>query len=194
MAVFGYARVSDGTSQRHDLQISALEQVGCDRIFIESASGARTDRVELARMLEMARAGDQILCWRLDRLGRSLRHLIELAEQLQARDIGLRSLTEGIDTTTPAGKFLFHILGALGQMELEMIRARTVAGLKAAREVRGMRLGRPPVLDEGQVRAARAMLASGTMTATEVARQIGCSSSTLYRYLPGGRSAVEVAA
>lgn len=194
MAVYGYARVSDGTSQRHDLQIAALEAAGCDRIFVEAASGSRTDREQLALLLQTARPGDTVCCWRLDRLGRSLRHLIEIAEELQRRDIALRSLTESIDTGSPAGRFLFNILGALGQMELEIIRSRTVAGLRAARDVRGARLGRPPALDEAQVRAARAMLASGTMTATEVARQIGCSASTLYRYVPGGRSAVATAA
>lgn len=194
MAVYGYARVSDGTSQRHDLQIAALEAAGCDRVFIEAASGSRTDREQLALLLQTAQAGDTICCWRLDRLGRSLRHLIEIAEELQRRDIALRSLTESIDTGSPAGRFLFNLLGALGQMELEIIRSRTVAGLRAARDVRGARLGRPPALDDAQVRAARAMLASGTMTATEVARQIGCSASTLYRYVPGGRSAVATAA
>jgi hypothetical protein len=138
---------------------------------------------------ETARKGDVIVCWRLDRIGRSLRHLIEMAEQLQQRGIGLRSLTEAIDTSTSAGRFMFSILGALGQMEREIIVERTRAGLQAA-AARGRVGGRPPALDEAQIRAARAMLASGNMSAIEVAQQLGCAASTLYRHLPGGRSAI----
>jgi DNA invertase Pin-like site-specific DNA recombinase len=187
--LLGYARISDGTSQRHDLQLDALRQAGCDRIYVEAASGARTDRTELAKLLEQARPGDQVCVWRLDRLGRSLRHLIEIADDLQRRDIGLRSLTEAIDTATPGGRFVFSILGALGQMELEIVRARTRAGLAAA-AARGRKGGRPPALNADKLKAARAMLAAGTMSAVEVARQVGCSPSTLYRHIPGGRSAV----
>jgi DNA invertase Pin-like site-specific DNA recombinase len=187
--LLGYARVSDA-SQNHDLQLDALRQAGCERVFIETGSGARADRPELAKALEMARAGDTIACWRLDRIGRSLRHLIEIAEQLQQRGIALRSLTENIDTGTTSGRFLFNILGALGQMEREIIVERTRAGLAAA-AARGRRGGRPPALDTDKLRAAKAMLASGTMTTTEVARQLGVAPSTLYRHLPGGRSALD---
>jgi DNA invertase Pin-like site-specific DNA recombinase len=109
--LIGYARVSD-VSQNHDLQIDALRQAGCERIFIETASGARADRTELAKLLDAVRNGDTIVCWRLDRIGRSLRHRIEIAEQLQQRGIALRSLTEAIDTGTTSGRFLFNILGA----------------------------------------------------------------------------------
>src|SRR3954471_12957339 len=172
--LLGYARVSD-TSQRHDLQMDALRAAGCERIFIETASGARADRAELARLLETARAGDTIACWRLDRIGRSLRHLTEIAEQLEQRGIALRSLTESIDTSTPSGRFLFNILGALGQMEREIIVERTKAGLRAA-AARGRRGGRPRSMDEAKIRAARAMLAGGTMTAGEVARQLGVAA------------------
>ncbi len=190
--LLGYARVStDG--QDHALQLDALRQAGCDKLFIETASGTKTCRAELARLLDTARAGDQIVVWRLDRLGRSLKHLIDLSEQLQQRGVGLRSLTEAIDTSTPAGRFLFSLLGALAAMEREVLVERTRAGLAAA-AARGRRGGRPPALDESRVRAAKAMLASGTMTAAEVARQVGCSTSTLYRSLPGGRSALGVAA
>lgn len=186
--LIGYARVSsDG--QDHALQLDALRAAGCERIVVETASGARADRPELRKALEMARSGDVIACWRLDRLGRSLRHLIEIADDLQRRDIGLRSLTESIDTTTPAGRFMFSILGALASMEREVLIERTRAGLAAA-AARGRRGGRPPALDDAKVRAAKAMLASGTMTAAEIARQVGVSPSTLYRHLPGGRSAV----
>ena len=186
--LLGYARVSDA-SQNHDLQMDALRAAGCERVFVETASGARADRSELAKLLDAARAGDAVVCWRLDRLGRSLRHLTEIAERLERRGVALRSLTESIDTATPSGRFLFHILGALGQMEREIIVERTRAGLRAA-DSRGRRGGRPAALDGGKLRAARAMLASGTMTAAEVARQVGCAPSTLYRHLPGGRSAL----
>lgn len=186
----GYARVStDG--QDHALQIDALRAAGAERIFTETASGSRTDRVELCKLLDQARRGDVIVVWRLDRLARSLKHLIEMAEALDERGIGLKSLTEGIDTSTPAGKFLFHVLGSLAEMERDLIRERTRAGLAAA-AARGRRGGRPPALDETKIRAARAMLASGALTASEVARQIGCAPSTLYRHLPGGRAAIAV--
>ncbi|MDP3401449.1 MAG: recombinase family protein [Brevundimonas sp.] len=185
--LIGYARVSTD-QQDHALQLDALNTAGCERIIVETASGSRADRAELARAMEMARSGDVLVVWRLDRLGRSLRHLIDLAEQLQQRGVALRSLTESIDTGTPTGRFLFNILGALGQMEREIIVERTRAGLAAA-AARGRKGGRRPSLDEAGVRAAKAMLASGTMTAGEVARQVGCSPSTLYRHVPGGRTA-----
>ncbi|MBR0684262.1 recombinase family protein [Roseomonas eburnea] len=186
--LLGYARVSV-LDQNHALQLDALRAAGCERVFTETASGARTDRPELARLMEQAREGDVVVCWRLDRLGRSLKHLLDLAEKLQRRGIGLRSITESIDTSTPAGRFLFAILGALASMEREIIVERTRAGLAAA-AARGRRGGRPVVLTEAKVRAARAMLASGEMSAGEVARQVGVSPSTLYRHLPGGRSGV----
>ena len=186
--LIGYARVSTD-QQDHALQLDALRQAGCERVFVEIGSGSRADRPELAKALDIARAGDTIVCWRLDRLARSLRHLIDLSEQLQQRGIALCSVTESIDTSTPSGRFLFNILGAVGQMEREIIVERTRAGLAAA-VARGRRGGRPPALDETKVRAARAMLASGTMSAAEVARQVGCAPSTLFRHLPGGRTAV----
>jgi DNA invertase Pin-like site-specific DNA recombinase len=187
----GYARVSD-VSQHHDLQLDALRQAGCEKVFVETASGTRTDRSELAKALDQARRGDVLIVWRLDRLARSLRHLISISDALQQRGVGLKSLTEAIDTTTPGGRFMFAILAALGQMEVEITRERTRAGLVAAAS-RGRRGGRPAALDEAKVRAAKAMLASGTMTASEVARQLGCAPSTLYRHLPGGRSAIGAA-
>jgi DNA invertase Pin-like site-specific DNA recombinase len=186
--LIGYARVSTD-QQNHALQLDALRQAGCERVFVEIGSGSRADRPELAKALDIARAGDTIVCWRLDRLARSLRHLIDLSEQLQQRDIALRSVTESIDTSTPSGRFLFNVLGAVGEMEREIIIERTRAGLAAA-VARGRRGGRPPALDEIKMRAARAMLASGTMSAAEVARQVGCAPSTLFRHLPGGRTAV----
>jgi DNA invertase Pin-like site-specific DNA recombinase len=187
--LLGYARVStDG--QDHALQLDALRAAGCDKVFVETGSGSRTDRPELAKLMEIAREGDTVVCWRLDRIGRSLRHLIETAERLQQRGIAFRSLTENIDTSTPSGRFLFNILGALSQMEREIIVERTRAGLAAAAS-RGRRGGRPAALDASRIRAAKAMLASGDMSAAEVAQQLGCAPSTLYRHLPGGRSGIE---
>ena len=186
--VIGYCRVSS-VDQSHDLQLDALHAAGCETLFVETASGTRVDRPELAKALDAARSGDTIVVWRLDRLGRSLRHLIEVADRLQQRGVALRSLSESIDTGTVSGRFLFHVLGALGQVEREILVERTRAGLAAA-AARGRRGGRPPVLDESKVRAAKAMLASGTMTAGEVASQLGCAPSTLYRHLPGGLSAI----
>jgi DNA invertase Pin-like site-specific DNA recombinase len=187
--LLGYARVStDG--QDHALQLDALRAAGCDKVFVETASGTRTDRPELAKLLEQARKGDVLVVWRLDRLARSLRHLIDIADDLNRRGIALRSITESIDTTTPSGRFMFNILGALSSMEREIIVERTRAGLIAAAS-RGRRGGRPPALDEAQIRAAKAMLASGAMSAAEVAQQLGCAPSTLYRHLPGGRSGLE---
>jgi DNA invertase Pin-like site-specific DNA recombinase len=192
--ILGYARVSQ-LSQTHDLQLDALKGAGAERIWTETASGARAsaDRPELARLLDTARSGDQICVWRLDRLCRSLRHLIDLGDQLQRRGVALRSLTENIDTSTPSGRFLFNLLGALGEMEREIIVERTRAGLAAA-AARGRRGGRPPALDDAKVRAARAMLSSGNLTAVEVARQLGCAASTLYRHVPGGKSSVDQSA
>jgi DNA invertase Pin-like site-specific DNA recombinase len=187
--LLGYARISTD-SQDHALQIDALTTAGCKRTFVETASGARTDRPELAKALEQARQGDVLVVWRLDRLARSLRHLIDIADDLNRRGVALKSITESIDTTTPSGRFMFNILGALSSMEREIIVERTRAGLIAA-AARGRRGGRPAALDDAKIRAARAMLASGNMSAIEVAQQVGCAASTLYRHLPGGRSGIE---
>jgi len=190
--LLGYARVStDG--QDHTLQIDALRAAGCDKVIVETASGTRTDRPELAKALEQVRQGDVLVIWRLDRLARSLRHLIDIADDLNGRGIALKSITESIDTTTPSGRFMFNILGALSSMEREIIVERTRAGLQAAAK-RGRRGGRPAALDDAKIRAARAMLASGNMSAIEVAQQLGCAPSTLYRHLPGGRAGIGAAA
>jgi DNA invertase Pin-like site-specific DNA recombinase len=147
----------------------------------------------LAKALDVARRDDVVVVYRLDRLARSLRHLIDLSEQLQRRGIGLRSLTESIDTMTASGRFLFHVLGAVSSMEREIVIERTRAGLIAA-AARNRHGGRPPALDGAKIRAARAMLVSGDLTATEVAQQLGVAASTLYRHLPGGRSALQTGA
>jgi Resolvase, N terminal domain len=146
--LIGYARVStDG--QDHALQLDALRAAGCDKVFVETASGTRTDRPELAKALDQARKGDVLVVWRLDRLARSLRHLIDIADDLNRRGVALKSITENIDTTTPSGRFMFNILGALSSMEREIIVERTRAGLVAA-AARGRRGGRPAALDQAR--------------------------------------------
>ena len=140
---FGYARIST-TQQDEALQLDALTQAGCTRIYTDTASGATQSRPALDELLEHLRPGDTIVVWRLDRLGRSLRHLVELVAMLEEQHVGLRSLTESIDTTTPGGKLIFHVFAALAEFERELIRERTYAGLAAAR-ARGRVGGRPSV-------------------------------------------------
>jgi len=177
----GYARVST-SEQDTGLQTDALSNSGCDRIFEETASGAQRDRPELTRVLDFLREGDVLVVWKLDRLARSLRQLIETVESLQEQGIGFVSLTEGIDTTSAGGKLVFHIFGALAEFEREMIRERTVAGLKAAKG-RGVKLGRPSALTKQQIKMAHGLKATGELSSAEIARQFGISRATLYRAL-----------
>src|SRR5215210_3918276 len=142
----GYARVSTG-EQTLDLQLDALETAGCGKVFQETASGAKADRPVLDEVLAYVRPGDTLVVWRLDRLGRSLQHLIETVAALAARGIGFKSLTEQIDTTTSGGKLVFHVFGALAEFERDLIRERTQAGLAAARS-RGRVGGRPKKLTD----------------------------------------------
>lgn len=182
----GYARVS--TSQQDTaLQIDALKAAGCERIFEETASGAQRDRPQLKAALEFARPGDVLCTYRLDRVARSLRQLIETVEDLEARSIGFKSLNEQIDTTSAGGKLVFHIFGALAEFERSLIRSRTMAGLEAAR-ARGRVGGRPKALDDDKLAVAKTLLANSDMTVAAVAKQIGTSPATLYRYLPAARA------
>jgi len=184
--LIGYARKSS-LNQDHALQLDALEQAGCERIFIETGSGMKTDRPELAKALEFARDGqDTIVVWRLCRLARSLRQLIATVDDLQRRDIGLRSLTESIDTASPSGRLVFHLFASLNQFEVELLRERTRAGLLASR-ARGRVGGRPRSLDDAKMKIARSLMADSSLTVAEVARQMGVAPSTLYRAFPGGR-------
>lgn len=185
----GYARVST-MDQTPQLQTDALKQANCERIFTEKASGAQRDRPQLLAALEYLREGDSLVVWKLDRLARSMRQLIETVEELERRKIGFRSLTEQIDTTTPGGRLVFHIFGALAEFERAIIRERTTAGLKAARE-RGRVGGRPRTLKEKDITAAKALLADASISVEEVAARLKVSIPTLYRYLPGGRSSLE---
>jgi DNA invertase Pin-like site-specific DNA recombinase len=184
----GYARVST-LDQKPTLQIDALKAAGCTRIFTEKASGAQRERPELSAALDYIRQGDTLVVWKLDRLARSMRQLIETVEDLQSRGIELRSLTESIDTATPGGRLVFHIFGALAEFERAVIRERTSAGLQAARE-RGKKGGRPRTLGPKDLAAAKAMLADPAIRVEDVAARLKVSPATLYRHLPGGRSAV----
>ncbi len=184
----GYARVST-LDQNPALQINALKGAGCVRIFTEKASGAQRERPELSAALDYIRQGDTLVVWKLDRLARSMRQLIETVEDLQSRGIELRSLTESIDTATPGGRLVFHIFGALAEFERAVIRERTSAGLQAARE-RGKKGGRPRTLGPKDLAVAKAMLADPAICVEDVAARLKVSPATLYRHLPGGRSAV----
>ncbi len=177
----GYARVSTAEQQLH-LQEDALKAAGCEKIFTDTLSGAVTDRPGLQAALDYARPGDVLVVWKLDRLGRSLLHLIETVQMLHQRDIGFQSLQESIDTTTPGGQLVFHIFAALAEFERALIRERTQAGLAAAR-TRGRLSGRPRRLTPEQVRMAQQMVTTGGMTHTEVAQALKVSRSTLYRTL-----------
>lgn len=185
----GYARVST-QDQNLALQLDALKAAGCEKVFTEKASGAQRDRPELSAALSFMRKGDSLVVWRLDRLARSLPQLIETVAQLESEGIGLRSLTEAIDTATAGGKLIFHIFGALAEFERSVIRERTRAGLKAARE-RGRKGGRPPALSASDLAAAKAMLRDPEITVAEVAARLKVSPATLYRHLPGGRSGTD---
>lgn len=182
----GYARVST-QDQDPELQVDALRKAGCEKIFTEKASGAKRDRPELMAALEYARDGDTIVVWKLDRLARSLKQLIETVENLEDRGIGFKSVTETIDTTTSGGKLVFTIFAALAEFERSIIQERTRAGLEAARS-RGRIGGRPRSVSDEDIAAARAMLKNPEITVKKVAERIGCSEATLYRYLPAARA------
>jgi len=180
-ALLGYARVSTG-EQELGLQHDALTAAGCARIFSDTASGALRDRPELARVLDHLRAGDTLVVWRLDRLGRSLRHLIDTVSMLAQRGVGFRSLQESIDTTTPGGRLVFHVFAALAEFERDLIRERTNAGLAAAR-ARGRKGGRPSVMTPDKLAVAREMYASGEHTVAAIAAILGVSRASIYRHL-----------
>lgn len=187
----GYARVST-QDQNPDLQLDALKAAGCEKVFVEKASGAQRDRPELNATLDYVRAGDTIVVWKLDRLARSLNQLIESVETLAARKIGFRSLTEAIDTTTAGGKLVFHIFGSLAEFERSIIKERTKAGLDAARS-RGRVGGRPASMTHKDIAAAKALLADPNITMNEVAKRLNVAPSTLYRHMPGGRGGLHQA-
>lgn len=186
--LIGYSRCSSST-QDHALQVDALTKAGVERIFSETISGTRTDRPELNAALAYARPGDVLVVHSLSRLGRNVRQLLEIVDELNERQIGLLSLNEAIDTVTPAGKLWLNFISSIQQFEVEQLRMRTRHGLAAAR-ARGRVGGRPRSLDDQKLRVAKALIAEGTLTVAEVAGQVGCAPATLYRALPGGRSAL----
>jgi len=180
MALIGYARVSTA-DQNLSLQLDALRAAGCARIFEDRVSGAKENRPGLNAALAWLREQDTLAVWRLDRLGRSMPHLVGTVRDLERAGVGFRSLTEGIDTTTPGGTLVFHIFGALAQFERDLIRERTRAGLSAA-TVRGRRGGRRPVMTEARLRQARTLLAHG-LTVREAAARIKVGKTALYNAL-----------
>lgn len=177
MANIGYARVST-IDQDPALQLDALAAAGCVKIFDDRASGARADRAGLRAALDYVRDGDVLIVWKLDRLGRSLPDLIETVTSLATRSVGFRSLTEAIDTTTPGGRLVFHLFGALGQFERDLIQERTRAGLAAA-AARGRKGGRKPVITNEKLNRARAIIASG-LTVREAAARLRVGKTALY--------------
>jgi DNA invertase Pin-like site-specific DNA recombinase len=179
--LIGYARVST-QDQTLDLQLDAFKKAGCIKIFTDTASGAKSERKGLHEALNYVRENDILVVWRLDRLGRSLRDLIDIISQLDARKIGFKSLTENIDTTTSGGKLIFHIFGALAEFERNLIRERTNAGLTAAR-TRGIKGGRPKSLNEKKVEMARQLYADKRNSVEEICKTLGISRMTLWRYV-----------
>jgi DNA invertase Pin-like site-specific DNA recombinase len=179
--VIGYARVSTA-EQNLDMQIDALKNAGCERIYSDVASGTKTERIELKKALEHIREGDVLVAWRLDRLGRSLKHLIHVVSELENRGIGFKSLQENIDTTTNGGKLIFHIFGALAEFEREIIKERTKAGLAAARS-RGRLGGRPKKMDDVKIKMAQTLYDKKTVPIKDICMQLGISKGTFYRYV-----------
>lgn len=183
----GYARVSTH-DQNLDLQKDALSKAGCERIYEDHISGGATERLGLSRAMEALRPGDTLVVWRLDRLGRSLKHLIDTVNALEQEGVGFQSVTESLDTTTNGGKLVFHIFGALAEFERSLIQERTRSGLEAAR-ARGRLGGRPKKMTPRKVAMAKKMLEDPHQSVMNVADVLGVSRATLYRYLKNAENA-----
>ena len=179
--IIGYARVST-EDQNLDLQLDALKEAGCKKILQDKISGVKEDRDGLLQVMDIVRPGDTLVVWKLDRLGRSLQHLISVVDELKEKDVYFRSLKENLDTSSSTGKLIFHIFGALAEFERDIIRERTMAGLKAAR-ARGRIGGRPKIMDAGKVKLARTLMADNARSVIEICKILGVSKATLYRYL-----------
>jgi DNA invertase Pin-like site-specific DNA recombinase len=177
----GYALISTD-DQNLGLQKDALQKSGCEILYEEKASGKSAARPELEQCLKALRAGDTLVVWRLDRLGRSLQDLVMIVASLKEREIGFESLTEQIETASAAGKLIFHVFAALSEFERNLIRERTHAGLKAAR-ARGRKGGRPPKLDARQIKEIKALLRDPDIRVTDVAEKYGVSRATLYKHV-----------
>lgn len=183
----GYARVST-LDQNPDLQRDALIAAGCEKIFEERVSSGK-ERPELLRAIDFCRSGDVLIVWKLDRLARSTQELLKTAEQLAGKNIGLRCLTQPIDTTSPGGRLVFTIFAAIAEFERDLIRERTHAGLRAA-IARGRKGGRPPALSDKQKAMARVLLENPDLSVRDVAAQLQTTVPTLYRYFPGGKGSL----
>jgi len=179
--LIGYARVST-QDQNLDLQNDALLKAGCEKIFEDKVSGARIERKGLTEALEYVRSGDVLVVWKLDRLGRGLRDLIDKMQDLEKRGVGFKSLTENIDTTTAGGKLIFHIFGSLAEFERNLIRERAMAGLSAAR-ARGIRGGRKNKLNAEQVELLKKMYADKTIPIKQIMETFGVGKSSLYKWV-----------
>ena len=179
--LIGYARVST-LDQNLDLQQDALQRAGCEKIYSDTISGAKASRPGLDECLSYARQGDMIVVWKLDRLGRSLKNLIEVVQKLSERGVGFRSLQENIDTTTSGGTLVFHVFGALAEFERDLIRERTHAGLAAAR-ARGRQGGRPALLDEKRRQMALSLHSDPNVSIADICKTLKVSRTTLYRAL-----------
>lgn len=179
--IVGYARIST-TEQNLDLQIDALNKAGCEKIFTDTISGSKADRPGLNEALLYVRSGDVLVVWKLDRLGRSLKHLIDTVQALTAREIEFKSLQENLDTTSSTGKLLFHIFGSMAEFERDLIRERTLAGLAAAR-ARGRLGGAPKKLSPGKIAIGKELARDRTRSVGEICEFLNCSPSTYYRHI-----------
>lgn len=177
----GYARVST-MDQNLDLQIDALKKAGCEKIFTDVSTGSKSERPGLDEALRFVRKDDVLVTWRLDRLGRSLKHLIEMVNLLEDRFVGFESLQESINTTTPGGTLVFHIFGAMAEFERSLIVERTKSGLTAAR-VRGRNGGRPPALSSAKIKQLRSMSKSSDASVKDICETFNISKSTYYKYV-----------
>ena len=179
--LIGYARVST-QDQNLELQLEALAKAGCKKVFEDKISGTRAERPGLNKALEMLREGDTLVVWKLDRLGRSVKNLVDLVEELHKQSVQFKSLTDAIDTGTASGRFFFHGMASLAEMERELIVERTRAGLDAARKL-GRKGGRKPKMTDSKIESAKKLLSSG-VPPRDVAKNLGVSIPTLYRWVP----------
>lgn len=177
----GYARVST-VDQNIDLQLSALSEAGCEKLYQDHMSGTKANRPGLDMALEVLRKNDTLVVWKLDRLGRTVKGLIDLVNQLHLKEINFKSIIDNVDTTTPSGRFFFHMMASLAQMERELIAERTKAGLAAAK-AKGRVGGRKRKMTQSKIESAKQLLASGILP-KDVAQNLGVSIPTLYRWIP----------
>jgi len=184
--LIGYARVSTH-DQNLALQEDSLKKAGCEKVFVDKVSGVKNSRPGLSRAIDALRKGDTFVVWKLDRLGRSLSHLVEFINNLKNNEIGFKSIQENIDTTSGVGKLIFHMFAALAEFEKDLIRERTMAGLAAAR-ARGKLGGRPKALDVKQVALAKTMYQNKEISVKDICKTLNIGKTTFYRYINEGKS------